>query len=306
MASKKTLIVLVGPTAVGKTKLSIQLAKKFNSGIISADSRQFYSEISIGTAKPSKEELAEVTHHFINNLSINTNYTVGDYEKQCIDLIAKLFLQHDILFLVGGSGLFVNAICNGLDEMPSGNLLIREELNNQLKENGLDHLLEELKTLDPIYYRKVDKANPQRVIRALEVCKSTGIAFSSFHNRNSIDRPFAIIKIGLNTDRKTLYENINSRVDIMMQEGLLDEVKSVLSYKHLNSLQTVGYKELFDYLDGLTTLENAVELIKQHSRNFAKRQLTWFRKDAEIKWFEPQNQQEIEQYILSKLELRKN
>lgn len=284
--SNKTLIVIAGPTAIGKTAAAIQLAQHFKTVIISADSRQFYREMSIGTAKPTTEELAAVKHYFINSHSISESFTVADFEKQGLELLDELFKTRDVIILVGGSGLYIKAICDGFDDIPSAEPGIREKLNLEFSEHGISHLQEKLKSADPEYYEQVDINNPQRVIRALEVFESTGKPFSSYRVSNINKRPFHIIKIGLDMPRDILYERINRRVDNMLQQGLVDEVKTLLPQRHLNALNTVGYNELFDYFDGKADLNSAIESIKQNTRRFAKRQLTWFRKDKAIHWFE--------------------
>jgi tRNA dimethylallyltransferase len=285
ITSQKTLIAVVGPTASGKTAAAIQLAQYFNTVVISADSRQFYSEMSIGTAKPTPSELAAVKHFFIDSLSINETYSVGDYEKEAIELVTQLFKEHDKVIVAGGSGLFVKAICEGFDQFPDIQVGIREKLNVELVERGIKELQERLKTVDQEYYGQVDLNNPQRVIRALEVFESTGKTYSSFRTKNTAVRPFNIIKLGLNLPREALYARINARVDDMLSNGLVEEVRSLLPSRHLNALNTVGYSELFDYFDGKCDLARAVEQIKQNTRRFAKRQLTWFRKDGDITWF---------------------
>jgi tRNA dimethylallyltransferase len=282
----KTLIVIAGPTASGKTVVAIELAKYYKTAIVSADSRQFYREMSIGTAKPYDEELAAVKHHFINSLSVTETFTAGDYEKESLGLLDDLFKMHDVVILVGGSGLFIKAVCEGFDEFPNSTPGLREKLNNELNEQGIGFLQEKLKTADPEYYEQVDLNNPQRVIRALEVFESSGRPFSSYRKSVNAKRPFRIIKLGLNLQREALYQRINKRVDDMVKQGLVEEVKSLLSYRHLNALNTVGYSELFDYFDGKTDLSTAIRLIKQNTRRFAKRQITWFGKDDEILWFE--------------------
>jgi len=282
----KTLIVITGPTAIGKTTAAIQLAQHFNTVIISADSRQFYREMSIGTAKPTPEELAMAKHYFVNSHSITESFTVADFEKQALQLLGELFKTRNIVILVGGSGLYIKAVCEGFDDIPSAEPEIREKLNREFEEFGIANLQEKLKKADPEYYAQVDIHNPQRVIRALEVFESTGKPFSSYLLSNINKRPFNIIKIGLDMPREILYERINRRVDDMVQQGLVDEVKTLLPYRHLNALNTVGYSELFDYFDGKTDLYQAIQSIKQNTRRFAKRQLTWFRKDKEIHWFE--------------------
>ncbi len=294
---QKTLIVIVGPTAIGKTSLAIELAKHYQTEIVSADSRQFFKEMNIGTAKPSAEELAAAPHHFINSHSINQLFSTGDFEVQALALMEKLFAKHDVLVMVGGSGLYINAVCNGLDDMPEIDLDIREKLNQQFADEGIDAIRKQLATLDPEYYAKVDQSNPQRMIRGLEVVLSTGQKLSSFLTSNKKERPFNIVKIGLNTEREKLYNQINHRVDIMMQEGLLEEVKSLEAYKELNALKTVGYSEIFDYLDGKIDLATAVDKIKQNTRRFAKRQLTWFKKDTQTTWFEPNQGKEVLDFV---------
>ena len=293
----KTLIVIAGPTAIGKTSLSIYLAKLFNCSILSADSRQFYKEMTIGTAKPSANEMEGIPHYFINSNSISEEYNVGKYETDAINLLDKLFTENNIQILVGGSGLYIDAVCKGFDELPEADIKVRNKINDLYKEKGIEGLQNLLKELDEVYYNKVDLQNPQRISRALEVCLTSGKKYSSLREGKIKKRNFNIIKIGLNTKREDLYERINIRVDEMMKHGFLDEVKQLKSYKHLNALQTVGYKELFDYLDGKMELDSAINLIKQNTRRYAKRQLTWFRRDEEIKWFEPGNETDILNYI---------
>jgi tRNA dimethylallyltransferase len=297
----KTLIVVVGPTAIGKTALAIELAQLYHSEIISADSRQFFKEMNIGTAKPSNEELTAVPHHFINSHSVKTLFSTGDFEVEALQLIEDLFKKYDILIMVGGSGLYIDAICKGLDDLPEIDLAIREKLNQQLANEGIEVIRTQLQELDPEYFAKVDQSNPQRMIRGLEVVLSTGKKLSSFLTSNKKERPFNIIKIGLNTDRALLYERINHRVDLMMEAGQLEEAESLLPYRQYNALNTVGYSELFDYLDGKTDLASAVAMIKQNTRRFAKRQLTWFRRDENTVWFEPNQIEEIITHLNSRL-----
>jgi tRNA dimethylallyltransferase len=285
----KTLFVVAGPTAVGKTAIAIELAKKLNTEIISADSRQFYREMSIGTAKPTPKELAQVKHHFINSHSITESFSVGDFEVQGLALLEELFKKYDTVMLVGGSGLYIKAICEGFDKLPSASPEVRDKLNLEFKNEGIIPLQEKLKAVDPVYYSQVDLNNPQRLVRALEVFESTGIPFSSYRKSTINTRPFQCVKIALDLPREILYQRINQRVDDMVKQGLIDEVRSLLPYRHLNALNTVGYSELFDYFDGKISLENAIELIKQNTRRFAKRQLTWFRKDNEIRWVNAAN-----------------
>lgn len=286
MNNKKTLIVIAGPTAIGKTAMAIQLAQHFDTVILSADSRQFYREMSLGTAKPAPVELAAAQHYFIDSHSVSDPFSVGDFETQGLELLDHLFKTLDIVVLVGGSGLYIKAITEGFDNIPSADADVRDRLNTELQKKGITHLQEKLKTADPDYYNQVDINNPQRVIRALEVYESTGQPFSSFHKAETNIRPFNIIKIALDMPREQLYDRINQRVDLMMQDGLLEEVKTLVPYRQQNALNTVGYSEIFDYLEGKVTLEKAVDLIKQNTRRFAKRQLTWFRKDKDFHWFE--------------------
>ena len=295
---KKHLIVIVGPTAIGKTAFSIQLAQLFNTEIISADSRQFFKEMSIGTAKPSAEELSQAPHHFIGNISIYDVYSAGKFEQDALAIIEEKFNTHDVLIMVGGSGLYINVVCNGIDDIPSDEN-IKNALILQHKNEGLEPLLQQLKQLDETYYNQVDKSNPSRIIRALEVCLVSGKPYSSFRENTKKERPFNIIKIGLDGAREDIYNNIHQRVDIMMENGLLDEVKTLHPYKHLNALQTVGYSELFDYLDQKVSLDEAVQLIKQNTRRYAKRQLTWFKKDEDVKWFDFKNVALAKSYALS-------
>ncbi|HXI00649.1 MAG TPA: tRNA (adenosine(37)-N6)-dimethylallyltransferase MiaA [Sphingobacteriaceae bacterium] len=297
----KTLVVIVGPTAVGKTALAIQIAKHFHTEIISADSRQFYKETNTGTAKPSDNELAEVKHHFINSHSVTDTFTVGDFEDQSMKLLDDLFHHHPVIILTGGSGLFINAVCKGFDDLPKTHPEMREKLNREYQENGIEYLQQELKKIDPEYYKKVDHANPQRIIRALEVYRSTGIPFSDYRSGSNKIRPFRIVKIGLNIARDQLYQQINQRVDRMISNGLINEVTALLPFRHLNALNTVGYSEVFDYLDKTCTLDEAIDKIKQHTRNFAKRQLTWFKKDPEITWFEPDQYPEILNFVKERI-----
>ena len=280
------LITVVGATAIGKTALSIQLAKHFNSEIISSDSRQFYKEMKIGTAVPTDAELQAATHHFIQNRSIFDTYSVGQFEKDALQKLDMLFLKNNIVIMVGGSGLYTNAVINGLDYFPEVTPDIRTQLNQKLENNGILNLQNQLKELDPESYASIEIENPHRLIRALEICIGTGKKYSEFKNKPKATRNFTPIKIGLLADRTIMYNRINQRVDSMMQQGLLDEAKKLHPYKNLNALQTVGYKELFDYLDGKYTLEFAIEEIKKNTRRFAKRQVTWNKKDTSIHWFD--------------------
>ena len=295
---KNTLITIVGPTAIGKTALSIDLAKQFNSDIISCDSRQFYKEMNIGTAVPSPEELAAATHHFIQDRSIFDAYNVGQFEKEALAKLEELFLKNPIQIMVGGSGLYVDAVLKGLDYFPELDASVREALQNEFENKGLAFLQNKLKELDTDTYKSIKIDNPQRVLRALEVCIGSGIPYSTFKNKPKVLRNFNIIKIGLNAERDIIYHRINQRVDMMIENGLLEEAKKLYPYKKLNALQTVGYRELFSYFDSDFTQEFAISEIKKNTRRFAKRQLTWFRKDSEILWFDYQT--DIEK-ILSKV-----
>ncbi|EPR68003.1 tRNA (adenosine(37)-N6)-dimethylallyltransferase MiaA [Cyclobacterium qasimii] len=283
----KIILVIAGPTAVGKTDLCINLAKKFNTVIISSDSRQFFQEINIGTAKPSEKELAMVPHYFIGNKSIHDPYDVKRYESEALGCINSLFKEKDLLILTGGSGMYTDAIVEGLDQMPKIASGIREELNAVYAKEGITHLQEMLIKLDPDYFAVVDKQNPQRLIRALEVCLGTGLPFSSYRVKKKVVRPFKTVKIALNRDREELYERIDRRMDNMIQEGLFEEASEMYPYRDLNALNTVGYKEIFAYLDGAYDKEEAIRLLKRNSRRYAKRQVTWLNKDKTYHWFHP-------------------
>jgi tRNA dimethylallyltransferase len=293
----RTLIIIAGPTAVGKTALSIELAKVYACPVISADSRQFYKEMIIGTAKPSSEEMQGVKHYFIDNISIHDTYNIGQYERDAIELIESLFKEHQTLILVGGSGLYINAILNGVDEFEEIPAEIREQLIKEYNEKGLTYLQEELKKRDEVYYNQVDLNNPQRIMRALDVCIHNNTPYSSFRKKEKKERSFDTINLLINTEREVLYQRINKRVDVMMNQGLLEEVKSLYPNKHLNALNTVGYKELFDFMDGKITFEEAVNLIKQNSRRYAKRQLTWFNHQGDFESFEPSDLEKIKAYL---------
>lgn len=282
----KTLISIVGPTAIGKTSLSIKLANYFNTEIISADSRQFFKEMQIGTAAPSLEELSEAKHHFIHHKSIEEEYNVGAFEKDAIATLNTLFKTHDYVIMVGGSGLYIDAVTKGLDYFPSVDKSIRERLNLQHETEGLESLQLQLKTLDITTYNTIALNNPQRVIRALEICIGSGKPYSSFLNKDKNKRPFKTVTIGLTADRALIYQRINMRVDIMVNKGLIDEVKLLVNKQHLNALNTVGYKELFKYFKEECTLDFSIEEIKKNSRRFAKRQLTWFKRNKQTLWFD--------------------
>lgn len=294
-------MVIVGPTAIGKTATAIAVAKYFNTEIISSDSRQFYKEMSIGTAVPSQEELSQVQHHFIQHLSVHQNYSVGDFERDAIKFISKYFEKNNMLIMAGGSGLYEKVVTQGLDDFPNIPSNVRVQLNWDLNNKGLVFLQNELKIKDLAYFEKADIQNPHRVIRALEVIRHTGKTYSSFLTQNHSKRDFNVIKIGLILSREEIYDRINRRVEIMIENGLLKEAKNLYKFKKLNALNTVGYKELFSYFDGEISLDFAVEEIKKNTRRFAKRQLTWYRKDSEIKWFSPNEYVEILSYINSQL-----
>ena len=280
----KTLIVIAGPTASGKTAYSIELAKAMNTVILSADSRQFYKEMSIGTAAPTEEELSQVKHYFVHHISIEDKYDVADYERDALQLLDELFKTHDAVVMTGGSGLFIDAVCNGIDAMPDMQPEIRQKVEESLQKGGLKALQDEVQRLDPEYFALVDQQNPRRLQRALEVCYQTGRTFSSFRSGSTVQRDFDIKKYALLWDRQALIERIDRRVDLMMEQGLLEEAKTLYPKRHLNALNTVGYKELFAYLDGNCTLDEAVELIKIHTRQYAKRQMTWLRRDKSYQW----------------------
>ena len=281
----KSLISIVGPTAIGKTSISLKLAKHFNTEIISADSRQFYKEMRVGTAAPTPKELNAVKHHFIHHKSIEDNYNVGTFEKEALQCLDQLFATHNVVVMVGGSGLYVDAVTKGLDDFPEVDSAIRKRLNDSLKKEGISTLQQQLKVLDIETYNSIAIDNPRRVIRALEICIGTGQTFSSFKNKDKVSRNFKTITVGLTADRAIIYKRINERVDKMLEQGLLDEAKALLPNQHLNALNTVGYKELFRYYNGEWTLNFAISEIKKNSRHFAKRQLTWFKKDNSILWF---------------------
>jgi len=302
------LITIIGPTAIGKTSMSIALAKHFGCDIISCDSRQFFKELRIGTAVPSEEELASVPHHFIQNKSIFENNTVGDFEKEVISKLDELFLKNNIQIMVGGSGLYMDAIIKGFDDFPDIDNSIREKINTDFKQLGIDYLQNKLKELDANYYQKImienpqTLQNPQRMKRFVEVCLGTGKPYSSFLKQNKNQRSFTPIIIGLEADREIIYDRINQRVDSMIKEGLVKEAEGFLSNKELNALQTVGYRELFDYFEGKITLDFAIKEIKKNTRRFSKRQLTWFKRTENIKWFDFKSKKnDIVNYIKSQI-----
>ena len=293
----KRVIFIIGPTAIGKTQLSIELAKTLNTEIISCDSRQFYKELKIGSAPPNDQELSEIKHHFIQNLSVTDNYSAGQFEIDAIKLIKELHKTNNTIIAVGGSGLYIDAICKGFNKIPEVSEKTRVQVTSEYKNNGLDWLQEQVRNIEPELYANYDNNNPQRLLRVVEIFKETGNKLSSFKSKEIKQRPFEIIKIGLNTQRNILYEHINKRVDKMMKDGLFKEIKSLVSFQEKNALQTVGYKELFAYLNNECTLDEATKNIKKNTRRFAKRQLTWFNKDKEIRWFEPNQLIEIKKFI---------
>ena len=297
----KKLIVVGGPTAVGKTAVAIELAKYFNTEIISADSRQCYKEMNIGVARPSELELKTVTHHFIASHSIEQDLSVQDFVNYALDKLNGLFATHNVVVLVGGTGLYIKALLEGLDQIPTVDPEIRSQLSKEYEEKGLAFIQEKISFLDPVFAAKGEMQNPQRIMRALEVFEQTGTSILSFQKGEKAERNFDSIIIGLDLPREILHERINLRVDQMMEQGLLEEVKSLISYRQKNALQTVGYKELFAFLEGTISLENAIEEIKAHTRQYARRQLTWFRKVENIQWFEPKEVSSILQYIKSKM-----
>lgn len=293
----KNLIVLIGPTGVGKTELSLRIAEKYGAEIISSDSRQIYKNIPIGTAAATEEQMARVPHHFVGFLELTEYFSAYRFEDEVMAFLENYFAAHDNALMTGGSMMYIDAVCKGIDEMPSVDPEVREEVIAEYKEKGLDHMLARLKELDPEYYDIVDRNNPKRVIHGVEICLTTGNTFTSYRSNTIKKRPFNIIKIGLIREREELYSRINQRVDEMIEAGLIDEVKSVSEYKNLNALNTVGYKEIFKYLDGEWTLDFAIEKIKQNSRIYSRKQMTWFRKDDTIKWFNPEDEASIMEYI---------
>ena len=297
----KTLIVIAGPTGSGKTDLSIQIALHYHAPIISTDSRQFYRGIPIGTAQPDAKQLQAVEHHFIASHDLTQDFNCGAYEQEALQRLEELFAQHDYVVAVGGSGLYIKALCEGMDDLPDVDPTLRTQLADDMKQLGTDAMAERLRELDPAFYEVVDRKNPARILRALEVCIGTGMTYSSLRTGEKKSRPFRIIKIATDMDRAVLYERIDRRVDIMIEQGLEQEARSVYHLRKLNSLQTVGYREMFDYFDGTISHEEAIELIKRNSRRYAKRQLTWLRRDTEFAWFHPQKKAKIIEYIDAKV-----
>ena len=296
-----TLVVLLGPTGVGKTALSFAIAERLGSPILSADSRQLYAEIPIGTAAPTKEEQERVQHYFIGTHRLTDYYSAAQYEIDVLRLTDELFKSHPTLLLTGGSMMYIDAVCKGIDDIPTVDDITRRTLLDRYEKEGLEPLVNELRLLDPEYYRIVDLKNPKRVIHALEICYMTGRTYTSFRTQTTKERPFRIIKIGLRREREELYDRINRRVDQMVADGLIDEARRVYPYRHLNSLNTVGYKELFAHFDGNCTLEFAIEKIKQDSRIYSRKQMTWFRRDDSIQWFHPDDHDAIIAYLSTQL-----
>ena len=294
----KTLIVITGPTAVGKTALCLHIAKHYGIPIVNADSRQIYRELKIGTAAPTEDQLRQVRHYFVGTLGLDDYYSASMYEEQVMALLQnELFAQGDLALMTGGSMMYIDAVCNGIDDIPTVDDVTRETLKRRLAEEGLERLCEELKRLDPEHYEVVDKKNPRRVVHALEICLMTGQTYTSFRKNERKERPFRIVKIGLNRSREELYERINSRVDQMMADGLLEEARRLYPQRELNALNTVGYKEMFAYLDGTWTLDEAVERLKGNTRRYARKQLTWFKKDPDVAWFAPDETEKIINHI---------
>jgi tRNA dimethylallyltransferase len=289
----KILLILLGPTASGKTGLAIKLAQRLGTEIISADSRQVYRELSIGTAKPSPEQLAAVKHHLVGHIPVTEKYNIARYEQEVMELLEKLFKKHDVVVMCGGSGLYIDAVCHGIDEQPEHDPAIRKVLQDHYKSKGIRYLQDELLRLDPEYHRQVDLANPQRLIRALEVCLMTGKPYSALRKGMKKQRPFRIVKIGIDIRREKLIERINERTEKMIADGLVEEARQNIGHRHLNALNTVGYKEIFDFIDGKCSLEEAVEKIKINTRRYAKRQMTWFRRDPGILWVKAESEQEL-------------
>ncbi len=297
---EKTLIVITGPTAVGKTALCLDVAKHFHIPIINADSRQIFRELKIGTAPPTEAQMQQVHHDFVGILGLDDYYSASLFEQQVLELLGRQFLSSDYALMAGGSMMYIDAVCDGIDDIPTIDDQTRTTMKQRLADEGLETLCEELRQRDPEYYEIVDRQNPRRVVHALEICLMTGKTYTSFRKRERRQRPFSIVKIGLNRPREELYDRINRRVDQMMADGLLEEAKALYPKRHLNALNTVGYKELFDYIDGRWPLEEAVERIKGNTRRYARKQLTWFKKDESIRWFHPDETETIIKYICGK------
>jgi tRNA dimethylallyltransferase len=296
----KFLLIILGPTATGKTNIAIRTAKLFNTEIISADSRQIYKELKIGTAVPDTSQLSRIQHHFIHHISIHDYYNVSIYEQEVLSLLDKLFKKYHMIIMVGGSGLYIDTICHGIDDLPAVDPELRKKLLKKLEKEGIEVLRFELKRIDPEYYSRVDLQNPKRILKALEVTYLTGVPYSSLLTGPKKERPFNIIKTGLNTERDELYARINARVDLMIDKGLVDEAKKLYPYRHINALKSVGYREIFEHFDGKRSLDETIEMIKRNTRHYARRQLTWFKKDPSIKWFHPDEFGQMIGYIKQK------
>lgn len=303
-ADMPTLIVLIGPTGVGKTELSLKIAEKYHTPILSSDSRQLYADLKIGTAAPTPDQLARVPHYFVGTLKLTDYYSAAQYEAEVLKKLEELFPTHPVVLMTGGSMMYVDAVCKGIDDIPTVDKDTRELMMHRYETEGLEQLCAELKLLDPEYYQQVDLKNPKRVIHALEICYMTGKTYTSFRTRTTKERPFHILKIGLKREREELYERINRRVDFMMEEGLLEEARKVYPYRQLNALNTVGYKELFNYFDGEWDLAFAIEKIKQNSRIYSRKQMTWFKRDTDITWFHPDQHDKILDFIERQLSHR--
>ena len=296
-----TLLVLIGPTGVGKTELSLRLAEHYDTCIVSADSRQLYADLKVGTAAPTPEQLARVKHYLVGTLQLVDYYSAARYEEEVMQLLPALFARRPVVLLTGGSMMYVDAVCKGIDDIPTVDQKTRQTMLQRYEAEGLERLCAELKVLDPAYYAEVDLKNPKRVIHALEICHMTGRTYTSFRTRSAKQRPFRMVKVGLMREREELYDRINRRVDQMMADGLLDEARRVYPYRAFNSLNTVGYKELFNYLDGTWSLDFAVEKIKQNTRIYSRKQMTWFKRDADIRWFHPEREAEIVDYLRTQI-----
>lgn len=294
---RNKLIVLIGPTGVGKTELSLSLAEFLHTPVINADSRQLYKDLTIGTAAPTEDQLKRVKHYFVGTLGLTDYYSAAQFESDVISLLDLLYQTHPFALMSGGSMMYIDAVCNGIDDIPTVDQETREMIMERYQKEGLTPLSNELRLLDPDYYAIVDQKNPKRILHALEICYMTGKPYSSFRTNKKKERPFDIIKLGLRRDREELYERINKRVDEMVQNGLIDEVRNVMSYRYTNALNTVGYKEIFQYLDGNWSLEQAIEKIKQNTRIYSRKQMTWYKKDTEIHWFHPDNDKEIKKFL---------
>ncbi len=302
MSQTNYLIVIIGPTGIGKTDLSLELAQKYNTEILSCDSRQFYKEIPIGTAAPTADETSRIKHHFIGNISVKDYYNASMFEEQAIEVLDNIYKTNNVAIMVGGSGMYIDAVCGGIDSMPDIDTEIRNNLQEKYEKEGIESLRFDLKKLDPIHYQKVDLKNYKRILRALEVCVQTGKPYSSYHTNTKKNRNFKVVKIGLSLEREILYNRINKRVEIMIEQGLETEARANYQYKDLNSLNTVGYKEMFKYFDGIFTKEQAINYIKQNSRHYAKRQISWFKRYDDINWFNKSEEEEVYSFLDERLD----